>query len=369
MSSKNFKPTLLVLAPYPNKDNLNDGFIQRVNKMDEFMEGIKRVYIQVSLKSFTRKEKIYYGTDVVSYKINFLLHWYLLLGYCMRANLIYAHTIYNLVWLKYFFNFIKCPIILDVHGTVPEEIAMSGNSKRANEYNSIERNCFKNISTAIFVTESMSNHYLKKYPNFKFNSVKYGIIPDHIKKENLVVSSEKLHGLKKNLNISDNDVVVIYSGGLHIWQNIDEMLSLISEKKSDENVVYIFLVSDKEKMHEMINNYSLGDKRIILDSVHPSELKFYYSISHYGFVLRDDCVVNRVANPTKLIEYLYYGLTPIVKLEEIGDFKAFGYNFISREAYLNETLTSDKNQRNQNVVDYLFSSYSDSQIKELFKNI
>ncbi|MGE0906881.1 hypothetical protein AB4M30_16785 [Escherichia coli] len=49
---------------------------------------------------------------------------------------------------------------------------------------------------------------------------------------------------------------------------------------------------------------------------------------HLGFVLRDDIVVNRVACPTKLIEYLECGVVPVVKSPDIGDFNSLGYSFI-----------------------------------------
>lgn len=363
------KEKILVLAPYPNESNQNDGFIQRVKKMDDFMTGYKRVYIQVSLRSFFHKEKIRYGEEVTAFKINIILHWYLLLKFALSVDLIYSHTIYNLFWLANFFRFIKAPIILDVHGTVPEEILMSGNRSRSLKFDRLEKKCFSKITTAIFVTDSMRRHYEIKYPEFSFNCIDYGIIPEHINETNRQVDKQKLDVLKRQLNISEQDTVVIYSGGLHIWQNIDEMIDCVMKKENDQNIVYIFLVSDKDTMKKKLEKLNLVDKRIILDSVHPSELKLYYSISHYGFVLRDDNVVNRVANPTKLIEYLYYNVIPIVKLIEIGDFNKFGYEYITKEHFINSYLENEKCSKNGNVVDNIFSRYNAQTIKKIFDKL
>ncbi|WP_254528743.1 MULTISPECIES: hypothetical protein [unclassified Sphingobacterium] len=369
MENKEFKPKVLVLAPFPNEQNSNDGFIQRVSKMDRFMENYDRVYIQTSLKSFFKKSRIQYDESIVAYKINLILHWPILLKYALNVKLIYAHTIFNLLWLKYFFKFIKAPIILDVHGTVPEEIKMTGNISRAEKFDSIEKECFNKIDTAIYVTDAMAVHFSNKYPGFNFNNIIYGIIPDHIDNKNKQIPLNELSNLKTKLGIKEDDTVVIYSGGLHIWQNIDEMLTNIKAKVNDENIVYIFLVSDRDAMNKKIQSMDLKDKRIILDSVHSSELKYYYSISHYGFVLRDDIVVNRVANPTKLIEYLFFGLTPIVKLVEIGDFNSYGYQYITSEDFINNKLSNNKSPHNEEVVEKIFSSYDDHEVSKLFEKI
>jgi hypothetical protein len=54
-----------------------------------------------------------------------------------------------------------------------------------------------------------------------------------------------------------------------------------------------------------------------------------YSAADFGFIVRDKSPVNGVACPTKLIEYLCYGVIPIVELVEIGDFAAYGYEYVS----------------------------------------
>ena len=59
------------------------------------------------------------------------------------------------------------------------------------------------------------------------------------------------------------------------------------------------------------------------------------STCHLGFVLRDDVLVNRVACPTKLLEYIQYGVLPIVLSDAIGDFKELGYKYIGLDDFVN----------------------------------
>ncbi|DAB11228.1 TPA: hypothetical protein CPT98_01885 [Candidatus Gastranaerophilales bacterium HUM_19] len=47
--------------------------------------------------------------------------------------------------------------------------------------------------------------------------------------------------------------------------------------------------------------------------------------------MRDDIIVNRVACPTKIIDYLEYGIIPIISCPEIGDFNKMGYSYIHYE--------------------------------------
>lgn len=358
---------ILVLAPYPEESKLNDGFFQRIKKMDEFMEGSKRVYIQMSYKQFFFKKKVVHNSEVTALYLNFFLYWPILIKYALTSKVIYAHTIYNLKWIINFFKIIKAPIILDVHGTVPEEKRMGGNDNAFAKYNKIEKKCFKKIDTAIFVTKSMKLHFENKYPKYNYNTINFGIIPEHLKNESIIIDEQKLFNLKQKYDIKENNSVIIYSGGLHIWQNISLMLESISKKENDDNIIYIFLTNEPELLKKLIDEKKLSSKRIYVDSVHPSELRYYYTLSHYGFVLRDDDVVNKVANPTKLIEYMFYDIIPIVKLIDIGDFNDFGYQYITLDNYVKKELFPEKSKKNNIIVNEIFTSYKTDSIKSMFK--
>ena len=54
--------------------------------------------------------------------------------------------------------------------------------------------------------------------------------------------------------------------------------------------------------------------------------RFAFSFAHY--LIQFDIVVNRVACPTKLVEYMFYGITPIVLSKEIDDYNELGYEYL-----------------------------------------
>jgi hypothetical protein len=209
--------------------------------------------------------------------------------------------------------------ILDFHGVIPEELYYNKKYLSSMYYSYVERKAAENIDFIIFVTEAMANYFSKKYPKSKAIPQIFPIIA----KNALVERETAINSMR--LNIKD-PVVFIYSGNVQKWQNIPEMLDFI-KKNDKKNHIYIFLSGEKEYFINIVNTeFRTIKNRFIVDSVLPEELYKYYSIAHYGFLIRDDHILNKVACPTKMIEYLFYGITPIVKLKEIGDF--FDYELI-----------------------------------------
>lgn len=86
----------------------------------------------------------------------------------------------------------------------------------------------------------------------------------------------------------------------------------------------------------------LHNSFLIIGSKNLSELNKEYKESHYGFILREDLIVNRVACPTKLIEYLAMGIVPIVDFEKIGDFSDFGMKYVRLDQLLDNKLPEEK---------------------------
>lgn len=348
---------ILFIGPCFKFEGINDGQLQRIKAVDDLFSHESRTYLRLSYKKYIipqfrkdERNKIYYC------RANIITCWPLIIYYLLKARVIYAHTIYNLSRILMFSLFIgKKKVVLDIHGVVPEEQQMMGNDKLAKKYNAIERKCFKRLAVAIHVTEAMQHHYKKKYPFYKGQHVIYGICPSNLKPD-----TSKDHGeeLRETLHIGKHDIVIIYSGGMHAWQNIDEMLSLIKDNQHP-NFKYIILSGEKDAFMAKIAGYDIDVSKIIVDCVTPAELSKYYAIANYGFVLRDNDIVNKVACPTKLIEYLFYGIIPIVKSPEIGDFLQYGYEYVAGEQ-MNISLICTKSETNSKIARELLHVYNNS---------
>ena len=134
---------------------------------------------------------------------------------------------------------------------------------------------------------------------------------------------------------SDEKYEVVYSGGTQAWQNTTAMLQLA--KASKEYAKLTFLSHDWESLKKQGQKMHLPEDTGY-EFCEKSKLYIKYSEFDFGLVLRDDTPVNRVACPTKLYEYMSCGVIPIVRTENMGDFKEFGYSYITESDFMDKNL-------------------------------
>ena len=339
---------LIFIAKYP-KNNSLEGMRQRIINIDNLFCDYKRAYIDISISKYFKMEiETSDGVDV--YKVNFL-KFFTLVKLINRSNKLYVHSIYyfSLILFPYFFSNKKLKsITLDLHGAVPEELNFNKRYILSHIFSLIERIAFKKVDKFVFVTEAMRKHFFNKYKSNQMKSLVYSIFTSNVCKGYDV---SDIKSLKNKLNIFDDDVVFIYAGNAQKWQNIDLMLMFFSQI-ANNNYKLLILTNDIKILKEKIKYYKLDD-RVHVDSVKPEVLGLYYAISHYGFILRDQHILNKVANPTKLIEYLYYGIIPIVKYIDIGDFISLGYEYRSINDMLT-VFTNVKSSKNINIANEVF---------------
>jgi hypothetical protein len=159
-------------------------------------------------------------------------------------------------------------------------------------------------------------------------------------------------------------MAVIYSGGLQTWQNIEKMLEAAAMVKK---VRYVFLSGEAGVLSE--SAAQAGVCSFECRAVQPQEVADYYLRCTFGFVLRSDTIINNVACPTKLVEYMYWGVIPIVLTSHIGDFEAYGFRYITLEDFIQSSLPDDASiaimrASNRDAVDRLIAT-SDERVTEL----
>lgn len=359
------KRKILFLAPYPDDRYPKDGMITRILNIDHHFKDEKRTYLYVSLM---RNFKRYYRFDgnLEVFELNILLHLFEIISIMFSAENIYSHSIYQLKNIWFFIVFIKKKIILDVHGVVPEEIEIFGKKDLLFYILLISEKILfkKNNALVICVTNSMKTYYQKKYSNYKGEFLVFNIFPNQLVQNN----KDKYFDKKSILNLNDNNVIVLYSGGTIGWQKVELMLDII-EKNQSSRIEYIILSVELDRFKELIQKYNIPQNKIKLKTVSQSELSDYYKIADYGFILRDDNVVNNVANPTKLIEYLFYGIIPIVLSPNIGDFLNYGYEYVKYEEFdINIKKPSEKNRKNIEIAQMLLKSNTQIDFKNEILN-
>jgi glycosyltransferase involved in cell wall biosynthesis len=149
----------------------------------------------------------------------------------------------------------------------------------------------------------------------------------------------------------DGKPMVVYAGGLHKWQQVPKMIDAISRTASI--CAHRFYCPDPDAVRAMLPEAVRA--QVLVDRKAHEELMGLYAECHYGFILRSDIVVNHVACPTKLIEYLGMGIVPIVDCEEIGDFRVMGMQFVTLNDLLQGNLPDEA--RRSEMAQHNFAIY------------
>jgi GT2 family glycosyltransferase/glycosyltransferase involved in cell wall biosynthesis len=313
---------------YPEREK--DGYFQRIRTIDSLFKDRWRVYVDhMPLTS----QKSWYDRPapkvLVLHIHNHRHRWFmrLLVGLCvLRCRVIYYHSVLRMEDSK-FGSFMRWPGIrklIDIHGVVPEELRLHNDFYQAGIYEEHEKLALRKADYAIVVTHAMHRYFQHKYrAGLHARVIVLPIMPDIL-------------SLKQHKSYVGGKPVVVYAGGTHKWQQVPRMIDAIAATR--EQCIHRFFCPDPHQVKEMMPEALRRHPNITVDTRPFSELLREYEACHYGFVLREDIIVNHAACPTKLVEYLAMGIIPIVDCEEIGDFKALGMQFVRLRDFMEGKL-------------------------------
>lgn len=197
------------------------------------------------------------------------------------------------LWIKGYKN-----IITWLQGVTPEERAMTGSSRiKIALHNIIEKKACLVSKMLILVSNAQMQHYMTKYRITLKNCC---VVPCF--NENALIKES----FKKN-----DCLTFCYTGGLVEWQCVDNMLDIYSliEKELEFKTKLLLLTKEEKKAKQMIEKH--GVKNYVCKYVKQEELSDYLKEAKFGFVLRENSVVNNCSTPTKLSTYLANGIIPI----------------------------------------------------------
>lgn len=282
------------------------GMIRRMAYIDSLFSNEERVYIypyQQSQRTYEAIPKLEKISDLVSFLplcFSDSIHNDLFVSLLRKCDFLYAHTVHSGQFLYPYYDSGK--IVSDLHGIAPEEEAMHGNVNRARFYAAFEKTLIQKSYRIIGVTRAMLKHYQEKY----------GICAERFICLPIAPSIEPVKQKKSN-----NATRIIYSGGAQEWQRVPQMLDMAKQLGTDFE--FLFLTPDEDAVRQLAEKKGVSDL-IKIHSCLEFELPKYYAWADYGLCLREDSPVNRVACPTKLVEYAVCGVVPIVESTQIGDF-------------------------------------------------
>ena len=101
----------------------------------------------------------------------------------------------------------------------------------------------------------------------------------------------------------------VYTGNLAAWQCFEPMIKLFSEiKKNLPSASLSIYTKDQEKAKEILSKYGVNAEiKYVPFQILSQEIRRF----KYGFIIREDIEINRVATPTKMNSYMACGVIPI----------------------------------------------------------
>ncbi|SEN20348.1 Glycosyl transferase 4-like domain-containing protein [bacterium A37T11] len=351
---------LLFLADYPDEVTLLEGMAQRVVAIDKLYRTEKRIYLFVSYRKFFKRQILPIDDLATHYRCNLFLHFFFILKLFRQSWLLYFHSIMNVLPVLPFLIFIRKGqrVVLDAHGLVAEEQYLAGTRWKSSLYELSERRIFKIADVVITVTNAMERYYLKKHPQATVHYITWTNLPSHLKGVNYQPIEPT----------AGDEIRVVYSGNTQMWQNVGLMVEVI-KKNLSPRIRYDLLTGQPDLMKQYLENAGiLGRPNIHVTTVAPNDLESYYKAAHYGFMMRGDEDVSRVSCPTKVIEYMYYGIVPIMKTLRIGDFEEMGCECVLYDQF-SEHMGPRKSQNNHRIIDGLLKSEHElfAQLQKVFR--
>lgn len=311
---------VVFFAGYPFPEKLKDGYFQRVAAIDNLLPPeYYRIYCDVS-ESFTDDETIRIlspNTIVLQVRPDDATHQLLVSNIILRCKKIYYHSILRTLYpiQRMWLSEKQIKKFIDVHGVVPEEfIYCSDDYVSSAIYSEYEEIAMNQCHCIVTVSDAMQNYLEYKYtPEFRKKMI---TLPIFQSIDVQTTATDK----------STKEVKIVYAGGAHPWQCIPRMLETTAQI-IDTIKVDIF-ATDPDSFLALTPQKIVEHQNFRLMTATHEELCAQYPLYDYGFLLREDVAVNRVACPTKLVEYLAYGVVPILDSDRIGDFVELGIKYL-----------------------------------------
>ena len=207
----------------------------------------------------------------------------------------------------------NCKLIYDCHGTAPDEAYLYHKNIVGRIYADWLRNKQKKIIRECDLLVTVSN---KQYEVFETEKP-YVLLP-MLPAQQFLADKHDKGDVRKALGIPEDSIVFCYSGQNQKWQMSEETISYY--KKIEENTpnsfLYILTGSETAFKELCVKN---NVKRFAVKKVPYLEMQYHLDAVDYGFCLRENHIINLVASPTKVLEYLARNIMPILT-PYVGDF-------------------------------------------------
>jgi hypothetical protein len=217
------------------------------------------------------------------------------------------------------------------------------------------KNCIKLFIIYLieyFIYKTSKEIYCVSNEMKKLLSKQYGFRNINVRPSLTSVCIEK----QSSLSI-DKVLKFVYLGGTSRWQMAKETLLLYSDISKTYSSTLLIITNDEDYFNSLINQLKIVDS-VIVKSVNQDEVHSLLKECDFGFLLRENHIINTTASPIKMLEYLGAGVIPIVS-PYVGDYsedvKSYSIGLVYRDG---NKIILEIEEVLQNSLMYLKNIYS-----------
>jgi glycosyltransferase involved in cell wall biosynthesis len=234
-----------------------------------------------------------------------------------------------LKWLKAVYP--KIRVIYDIRGASAEEYVNQYISENVPLSDKIVRVFQSRLNRelaliglcdkAFSVSGKLRDYFLEKK---QLSPGKFLIVPCLADEDSFFYDESIRVKTRRELGIADDNLVLLYSGGLDkSWQIPEFIFGAVSRlKKRNRKIFFMCLTPHEAIANELINSLKIEESEVWIGYVNYKDINRYLNAADIGLLFREDDSTNNVASPTKFAEYLMAGL-PTVLSQGVGDLSDF----------------------------------------------
>ena len=208
-----------------------------------------------------------------------------------------------------------------VHGSLAELDADRHAWIRKPVYGYLLRRALRRFARTFCVSDALADYLVEEHGGNRDRIVITPNLPDAAFVDHMrtLWETTTCADMRKALKLPVARKYICYSGNAQAWQKADMLIKAFARIQARSDVIdLILLTRDKAAFQALLSAHAIAPERVIVRTVENSAVPEYLFASDLLYMVRDQNEVNRVACPTKAMEYLISG-RPIVTSRRLGD--------------------------------------------------
>lgn len=202
------------------------------------------------------------------------------------------------------------------YGAEWEEFRVVEDDRLIAESAALEAEVLYRSDLRLAVSDALVQHWRER---FRYKGDRHIVIPCTLGRSVDRQAVERRAEIRAALGWGEEDVVLVYSGTVVGWQSLELLYASVLPWLRNTPSNRILFLSEGHPLISRLETEFPG--QVGRRWVTHHEVRSMLLACDHGLLLRDPCVTNRVASPTKFAEYLSAGLSVVIS-PQVGDFSA-----------------------------------------------